>query len=221
MKNSPQAKAMRMQRSKSELLKDHDAVPPDDSPPYPCLVHPEDPKTDQELGFHHGFVTKKYDSVLAKLPPGSYYPSTDHDRDNGQIDRTLPENIYGAFILIWLNKSSDYTSHVLWWAVKTGLPVALLASHYAQLTFSYYLFKIVYRPHTRDVDDPLSNYCTEGSPILKFLACAAFLSLCFGDLLESYDMHLWLNMFKTVPDSKHQKLRVHLCVQLQLQLACE
>ena len=179
-------------------------------PPYPYLEHTEDAKKEK---FHHG-LCKSGGGAKARLAPGSFYPSTDHDRENGQIDRELGESLYGAFILIWLNKSSDSNWHTLWFAVKTGLPVALLASHYAQLTFSYYLIHTVRQSHgslDNTSGDPLSDYCSgydnAGSAILKMLGVISFLSLCLGDLQETYDMHLWLSMFKT--SKTHEKLEVH------------
>ena len=175
-------------------------------PPLAHLEHTEEGKNERAtVGFHHGQCGSG--GAKPKLAPGSHYPSTDHDRENGQIDRSLPEGIYGAFILIWLNKSSNCDRHTLWWAVKTGLPAALLASHYAQLTFSYYLYNFVHQPHNSLNSDMLSDYCHEGSTVLKMLGVVAFLSLCFGDLQVTYEMHLWLCMFKTA--KKHEKLQVH------------
>ena len=179
-------------------------------PPHAYLEHTEEGKKEK---FHHG-LCKDYGGAKARLAPGSFYPSTDHDRDHGQIDRQLGESLYSAFILIWLNKSGTSDCNTLAFAVKTGLPVALLASHYAQLAFSYYLINTVRQSHgslDNTSGDPLSDYCSgydnAGSAILKMLGVISFLSLCLGDLQETYDMHLWLSMFKT--SKTHEKLEVH------------
>ena len=179
-------------------------------PPYAYLEHTEEAKKEK---FHHG-LCKVSGGAKARLAPGSFYPSTDHDRENGQIDRQLGHSTYSAFILIWLNKSSNSDWQTLWFVVKTGLPVALLASHYAQLAFSYYLINTVRQSHgsLENVSgDPLSDYCegydNAGSAILKMLGVISFLSLCLGDLQATYDMHLWLTMFKT--SKTHEKLEVH------------
>ena len=168
------------------------------TPPYDYLEHTDEGKQEK---FHHG-LCKSYGGAKERLAPGSFYPSTDRDRDNGQITRQLGDSLYSAFILIWMNKSSNSTWHTLWFAVKTGLVVSLLASHYAQLSFAYYLINSIRQSHD-------SGYCAgdDYTPVLKMLAVISFLSLCFGDLQATYDMHLWLSMFET--SKTHEKLEVH------------
>ena len=143
------------------------------TPPYDYLEHTEEGKQEK---FHHGLCTS-YGGAKARLAPGSFYPSTDRDRENGQITRQLGDSLYSAFILIWMNKSSNSNWHTLWFAVKTGLVVSLLASHYAQLSFAYYLINSIRQSHD-------SGYCAgdDYTPVLKMLAVISFLSLCFGDL---------------------------------------
>ena len=93
-------------------------------PPLPHLINSEDLGDDGTEPYHLG--VKKSIGAAPFLPPGwraapkqrhpavasltargpslpSFYPSTENDRAGGQISRTLPENMYGAFILIWLN----------------------------------------------------------------------------------------------------------------------
>jgi len=168
------------------------------TPPYDYLEHTEEGKQEK---YHHGLCTS-HGGAKARLAPGSFYPSTDRDRENGQITRQLGDSLYSAFILIWMNKSSNSNWHTLWFAVKTGLVVSLLASHYAQLSFAYYLINSIRQSHD-------SGYCAgdDYTPVLKMLAVISFLSLCFGDLQATYDMHLWLSMFKT--SKTHEKLEVH------------
>ena len=168
------------------------------TPPYDYLEHTEEGKQEK---YHHGLCTS-HGGAKARLAPGSFYPSTDRDRENGQITRELGDSLYSAFILIWMNKSSNSNWHTLWFAVKTGLVVSLLASHYAQLSFAYYLINSIRQSHD-------SGYCAgdDYTPVLKMLAVISFLSLCFGDLQATYDMHLWLSMFKT--SKTHEKLEVH------------
>ena len=185
------------------------------TPPYDHLEHTEEGKKEK---FHHG-LCKSFGGAKARLAPGSFYPSTDHDRANGQITRQLGDSLYSAFILIWMNKSSNSNWHTLWFACKTGLVVSLLASHYAQLSFAYYLINSIRQPH--DSGDPLSDYCEghDNTPVLKMLGVISFLSLCLGDLQATYDMHLWISMFKT--SKTHEKLEVHQWVDTSNKLVKE
>ena len=141
------------------------------------------------------------------------------DDSGGQITRQLGDSLYSAFILIWMNKSSNSNWHTLWFAWKTGLVVSLLASHYAQLSFAYYLMSSIRQPH--DSGDPLSDYCEghDNTPVLKMLGVISFLSLCLGDLQATYDMHLWISMFKT--SKTHEKLEVHRWVDTSNKLVKE
>ena len=62
------------------------------TPPYDYLEHTEEGKQEK---FHHG-LCKRYGGAKERLAPGSFYPSTDRDRDNGQITRQLGDSLYSA-----------------------------------------------------------------------------------------------------------------------------
>jgi hypothetical protein len=73
-----------------------------------------------------------------------------------------------------------------------------------QGVFTYYLFYTLAAVGERGGE--LDAHCDGGSDLLRGVATAVFMSLVLSDMLETYDIHLWLTMFPTC--AEHEKLKL-------------
>jgi len=119
-------------------------------------------------------------------------------RDGGNMSRQLPECIYSCAILAWLVSPGG------WNMVKMCMPSfwAVLVSYVLQFGFGFFLLSTV-------GSDPLTSTCDGTSSALQFLALFSLCSLVVKDLLETFDMHLWMTMFPVADKHERLMLRVY------------
>jgi len=115
------------------------------------------------------------------------------------FQRKLPGNIYTAVIVTWLNLSKGSCFEFL--VVQLPIVFALMISLGAQYILTYYLKQSV---HNGDGD--LGDDCMGTTPLLRYTATVCFISLSIQDLQETWDMHLWIDIFPRA--AAHEKLRL-------------
>ena len=123
----------------------------------------------------------------------SFRPFEEAAMAGGTMTRHMPENIYSAGVLSWLASPGGWQSA----ALVTLAVLALTATYVVQFTFAYHLLGAVGK-------EPLASTCTGTSSLLRHVAVLTFCSLICFDLLETYDMHLWISMFPSA--RSHEKL---------------
>ena len=113
--------------------------------------------------------------------------------------RKLPANIYTAVIVTWLNLSRGSCFELL--VIQLPIIFALMISLAAQYILTHYLKQAV---HNGDGD--LGDDCMGTTPLLRYTATVCFISLSIQDIQETWDMHLWIDIFPRA--AAHEKLRL-------------
>jgi hypothetical protein len=146
-------------------------------------------------------VKVQTDSMKVKLVPQGepFSPATMNQAEAGQFQRVLPQSIYSAFILLWLNADTRCLAF-FGSAACTLLPLVVTVG--AQTVLSYYLLLAV-----RDVDGDLAPDCAGTPFLLQAVALTAFVALIVQEAAQVLDMHLWLQMFKSADVHEMMKLQ--------------
>lgn len=120
-----------------------------------------------------------------------FEPDEEHRRAGGHFRRSLPEDIYSAVILQWMQTEGVTTGMCS--LIFGGAVPALLISFAMQVYFGMCFVRITL---ANGLDGGEFNAdCSGGDPILKFLSTVPIILIVLHDLLTTYDMHLWLCMF--------------------------
>lgn len=131
------------------------------------------------------------DEMLEKVGE-PFSPGTANESQVGGITRALPrDSVYGNAILLWLNALPETRATDFFLHGNGALP--LLLSYLIQTTLAAYLMQSVVEAEALDAS------CSSGSPLLRAVATCTFALLGLRDLVESYEIHLWLGEFRTVP----------------------
>jgi hypothetical protein len=165
---------------------------------------------------------RTYEELDLKQNGRAFSPQEAYQQENGVFTRTLPETIKSAVIIQFL-QADFYGGHqnfcgqwvripdalVIFSWFMVGAPLALLLTFYFQFTFALHLNAIVVG--AGEHGGPLLETCDGGEgliadDVLRPAATVAFLALVEQQLLNIYDMHLWLEMFDSSP--LHMPLRL-------------
>ena len=135
-------------------------------------------------------------------PVGEPFNPAELKQENGEagnFQRVLPQSIYSAFLLTWLN-SDTFSGAIGQSLLFTLLP--LVATVGAQIILAYYLLLAV-----KDVDGDLAPDCAGTPFLLQAVALTAFVALIVQEATQVLDMHLWLHMFKSADVHELMKLQ--------------
>ena len=106
---------------------------------------------------------------------------------HGTMQRVMPMNIYAAFILTWLSSPTVEFARILTiWQTLPALSVTIVL----QVTFGMFLYGAVL-----DADGDLARTCDHSTVWLRWIALSAFTMLGLKELLDAWNMHLWLQLF--------------------------
>jgi len=127
---------------------------------------------------------------------GAFNPMAESQRENGIQQRVLPENVYTAAIVAWLNNESA-SEAAIGAAFFTAPPVALTI--FLQVTLTYYL-----QVGVKDYDGDLEAVCLTDHRMLLYTGLSAFVGLSLGNLYTILEAHNWLQMFGSC--ERHEEL---------------
>ena len=127
-----------------------------------------------------------------------FNPAKKLHSERGKRQLQLPESIYGAAIMVVLNRPINGTS-------RAWIPVyfSLLVNTTIQVTFALYLNWAVMKGGGDLADDTCE--CTEYP--LRMLALGAFITFIVNDFAESFKMHRWLWLFGRAKEHEELKMR--------------
>ena len=129
-------------------------------------------------------------------------------KEEGKYPLEMPESIYTAVIVGWLNvrvsKKVPVETHAFFVAaVMYGpLVLAFVISCTVQASLAGFLLSTV-----GDAGDDLAATCDGTSGPLRMVAIFIYLCTIVREIFETRDMHRWLAKFRTSP--KHEFLRVY------------
>ena len=128
-----------------------------------------------------------------------FYPIVRSASDGGWVKRSLPENIYSALMISWINSGTLAESTTVQFFIQE-LPIflALVLSYVAQITMAHFLVMAA--------SNELSDTCENGATLLRYVAVFAFCAALINDMYDTLNTHLWLQCFKTV--AAHEQLKV-------------
>tara|TARA_B110001452_G_scaffold264395_2_gene267342 strand:- start:42 stop:1505 length:1464 start_codon:yes stop_codon:yes gene_type:complete len=133
-----------------------------------------------------------------------YNPMTQLRKEEGRFPIHMPETVYTAVILCWLNlpvpryRRDGTRIPGPGWGFQMGVMfgpvvVAYIISCVVQMAMSYYLLTAL---AIHDGED-LSQTCTsDTSWPLRLCACFIYLCAVMSDAFETRDMHMWLSCFR-------------------------
>ena len=128
-----------------------------------------------------------------------FSPAERNQAESGQFQRVLPQSIYSAFMILWLNAES-YSGAIGASFMFTLLP--LVATVGAQVILAYYLLLAV-----KEVDGDLAPDCAGTPFLLQAVALTAFVALIIQEATQVLEMHLWLQMFKSADVKEEMRLQ--------------
>ena len=133
---------------------------------------------------------------------GAFNPMAESQRENGIQQRVLPENVYTAAIVAWLNNESA-SEAAIGAAFFTAPPVALTI--FLQVTLTYYL-----QVGVKDYDGDLEAVCLTDHRMLLYTGLSAFVGLSLGNLYTILEAHNWLHMFGSCEQHEELMLQKYL-----------
>jgi hypothetical protein len=155
-------------------------------------------------------VVKGYSLVVEKdLMPSPGQINADTMRREGRAGTvSLPPTIYSAPIVLTLTAEPNQRGNRFDYLLMIG-PVwlAVALSAFLQLAFSYFMLSAMVDTIVSEdgevavISDGLVPECGEGTtdPLLRVVAHVTFAALVLADMIETYEMHIWLS---TLPGSK-------------------
>ena len=102
------------------------------------------------------------------------------------VTRELPDDIYGATIVYWLQLDTG-TEIVTFCAILVLFAFVVVL----QCVLSLYLFVAI-----DDAAGDLGETCAETSPLLRWGCCLLFTAQIIKDFIQTYDLSRWLTVFK-------------------------
>lgn len=117
----------------------------------------------------------------------------------GLYERSLPCTIYAHVVVSWLNLRHGSLAEFV--SVEMPLVAPLLLSVTAQVSFAAYLDAAVW-----DASGDLGTDCNDTSTWLRWVALMAFICLVVKDVVETWELYLWLSMFRSC--QMHERLQM-------------
>ena len=88
-----------------------------------------------------------------------------------------------------------------------GTPFALVMSFLAQFCMAFYMLPTVLAGGDQGGDFDASCGGKGGATFLRMISSYIFVAIVFKDLLETYDMYLWMRMFPIIEEHEEFKMQ--------------